>query len=164
MFITNFKRVLASFPSEEAGHLALMQFLSNKETVVDPTAEFFTRITNYALEKTQAPMLVTGANPRMLLAAFAMKRFPVELLHTPEQPLQFTLLTKAENFIETISFILREHDPEEDDTAPDLLPSVATVLFLSALVEYHATYVEWAKQDAAALDAEIDFRLERLHE
>ena len=162
MFITDFKRVLHAFPSEGAGHIALIHYLSNEESVIAPTAEFFTRITNYALEKTQAPMLVRRANPRMLLAAFVMKRFPTETLNTPEQPLQFTLLNKAENFLETIDCILHEHDPAEDDSAPDLIPAITTSLFLTALVEYHAAYVVWARQDAAEMVSEIGLGLERL--
>jgi hypothetical protein len=162
MFITNFKRVIQSFPPEEAGHEAFMAHISNKDTVIDPTAEFFTRITHYALEKTQAPIPVTRPNPRMLIAAFAMKRFPVELLQTPEGPLQFTLLNKAENLLETVDSILREHNPTEDDSAPDLIPVFTTTLFLTALVEYHAAWTDWSAQDAEILDARIEAGLERL--
>jgi hypothetical protein len=162
MFITNFKRVIRSFPPEEAGHEALVAHISNKDTVIDPIAEFFTRITRYALEKTQAPALATGPNPRMLMAALVMKRFPVEMLQTPEEPLQFTLLNKAENLLETIDSILREHNPTEDDTAPDLIPAVTTTLFLTALVEYHAAWTDWSAYDAAILDARIETGLQRL--
>ena len=162
MFITEFKRVLRSFPPEEAGHETFMAHISNQMTVIAPTAEFFTRITNYALEKTQSPVPVSRPNPRMLIAAFAMKRYPVELLRTPEQPLQFTLLNKAENLLETVDSILREHDPAEDDTAPDLIPVVTTTLFLTALVEYHAAWSEWSAHDAEAMDARIEAGMQRL--
>ena len=86
----------------------------------------------------------------------------VEMLQTPEEPLQFTLLNKAENLLETIDSILREHNPTEDDTAPDLIPAVTTTLFLTALVEYHAAWTDWSAYDAAILDARIEAGLQRL--
>ena len=117
MFISKFKRMILSLPTEDDGHEAYMRYISDTENVTKPAAEFFTRITNYALEKTQAPVPVTRPNPRVLVAAFAIKQFPVEMLTCPEKPLQFTLLNSANNLLETIERILNAQPPFSTKTA-----------------------------------------------
>jgi hypothetical protein len=162
MFITNFKRMLLALPDSDEGHAVFMAHIANKEAVIKPAAEFFDRITTYALIKTQASVPLRRPNPRMLITALAIQRFPIEMLHTTEEPLQFSLINKTENLLETLDRILHEHNPEEDDTAPDLIPADTTALFLTALIEYHAAWVEWSAHDAKVLDARIDAGLQRL--
>ena len=92
--------------------------------------------------------------------AFESFRFPIETLQTPELPLQFSLLNKAENLLETIDRILHEHSADEDDTAPDLIPPDTTTLFLTALVEFHAAWADF--EDAAKPRAKSGSILERM--
>jgi hypothetical protein len=162
MFITNFKRMLHSLPTENAGHAAFMAHIADKEAVVKPTAEFLLKMTNYALEKIQAPIPVKDPNPRLLMAAFAIMRFPVETLRTPEGPIQFSLLNKTTNLLEIIDRILHEHSPEEDDTMPDLIPADVTALFLTALVEYHAAWTEFSNQETTTVRARTETAVSRL--
>jgi hypothetical protein len=163
MFITDFKRVLAALPA--ANHAdgldAFMQHISDNENVVQPTKAFLAHITNRALARLNAaPAPAADHNPRILLAAFAMTRFPIETLRTPEEPLQLTLLTKAMNLLLAIDRVLHEHGPdegkEEDDAAsssPVLLSAEVSALFLRALGEYRSVWAEWWASECDALRA-----------
>ncbi len=99
----------------------------------------FARITNYALNKTQSRSL--HYDPRLLLTAFAITRFPIETLGAPEEPLRFTLLGKAFEFLEQIDKVLLGCSEAEDDTADDFLDEGTAAEYLHALKEFHNTWV-----------------------
>ena len=162
MFVTNFKQMLKTLPNNnhdsEDAHDAFMAHISDNDTVVAPTNEFMTRVTNYSMKKINAPVsstISTTLNPKIVLAAFAMTRFPIETLRTPEKPIQLTLLNKAMNLLQSIQAILREHSPAEDDTADDFLPHATAAHFIGTLGEYRAAWAVWWQSECEEMRAEI---------
>lgn len=111
MFITAFKDTLLHLPAREAGYDNFMQHI-DQEAVRRPVTEFFARVTNYALNK--SPPSSSGSvcsapahyDPRIFLTAFAISRFPIEILISPEEPLRFTVLNKAIEFLGQIDTVL----------------------------------------------------------
>jgi hypothetical protein len=161
MFIHNFNQMLRQLPTEADGYDAFMHHISDKEAVIDPTSEFLTRMTAYAQAET-APHQAQNANPRVLLAAFAITRFPIETLARPEEPVQLTLLNTAMNLMLAIGRIMSEHNPHADDTSDDLLPKTTALRFLNALGEYRAAWTEWYNLECTAMRDEIDSAIDRL--
>ena len=154
MFITNFKHALRALPTEKDGHDAFMHHIQNTEPLIHSTEEFLERVTNYSLAKVHAPISKSDHNPRILLCAFAMTRFPIESLRTPEQPLQLTLLNKAMNLLLAIDCVVHEYGVE-DDTQEDFLSHNNAIRFLHALGEYRAMWAEWCAVEVATVRAAV---------
>ena len=160
MFLTNFKHAISTLPSANntranEGTAPFMEHLNDEANVIGPAREFLTRVTNYALRKTNSPIHTADHNARILLSAFAMTRFPVEMLRTPEAPLQLMLLAKATTLLLTIGRVLHEHRADEDDTADDFLSTELAQLFLRSLGEYRAVWAEWWASETNALRARL---------
>jgi hypothetical protein len=163
MFIRNFNQMLRTLPAEADGYDAFMLHISNKETVLDPTSDFLTRMTNYALARADTtPQPTPNANPKVLLAAFAITRFPIETLAKPEEPVQLALLNKAMNLVLAIGRIISEHNPSTDDASDDLLPRTTALRFLHALGEYRAAWTEWYNLECVAMRDEIQSVIDRM--
>jgi hypothetical protein len=150
MFITDFKHMLRDLPFESDGYDAFMEHIANEEAVVKPTNAFIKRTTDYSLSKIGVPPSSTDPNPRVILAAIAITRFPIETLETPEEPHQFTLHNQSTKLLLAIDRVLRDHNEAEDDTAEDFLPTATASQFLTSLGEYHAAWSEWFAHDTWA--------------
>ena len=137
MFVTAFKNTLQNLPAREAGYDAFMQSI-NQDV---PITEFFVRVTNYALNKSPPSSSLEFApvryDPRIFLTAFAVSRFPIEVLISPEEPLRFTVLNKAIAFLGWIDTVLHVLNPAEDDAADDFLDAETAADYLRALNEFH---------------------------
>ena len=162
MFVTNFKQMLKTLPNNnntddaEEAHDIFMAHISDNELVVNPTDEFVTRVAKYSLKMIDAPPPTTSTlNPRIVLAALAMTRFPIETLRTLEQPTQLTLLNKAMNLLQSIDCILREHNPAEDDTADDFMPPTTAANFACALGEYRVAWAIWWQMECEEMKADV---------
>ena len=171
MFIYNFNQMLRQLPTEADGYDAFMHHISNKRAVLDPTAEFLSRMITYALARADAastPPPTTAAppsaNPKVLLAAFAITRFPIETLARPEEPVPLTLLNKAMNLLLAIGRVISEHNPHVDDASDDLLPKATALRFLSALGEYRAAWTEWFNLECVAMREEIEAAIDQMQE
>jgi hypothetical protein len=163
MFIRNFNQMLRTLPAEADGYDAFMLHISNKETVLDPTSDFLTRMTNYALARADTtPQPTPNANPKVLLAAFSITRFPIETLAKPEEPVQLALLNKAMNLVLAIGRIISEHNPGADDASDNLMPTATALLYLRALGEYRAAWTEWYNLECAAMRDEIQSAIDRM--
>lgn len=142
MFVTEFKRMLQHFPDREAGFDAFMQRIEQDRAIRDTTSEFFSRVTNYALNRAtavdSAPLLYDS---RLLLTALAISRFPIEILGSPEEPVRFTLLNKAVEFLGAIDVVLYVLNPAEDDASDDFLDSETCAEYLLALNEFHRAWI-----------------------
>lgn len=161
MFLSNFKRTLQSLPTQEDGYAAFMAHIERpEEGVADAAMAFLTRVTIYSLRRIgcgaplqtpllRAPIVAGDLNPHAMIAAIAVTRFPVETLERPEEPIPFTLLTRAHRLLLAVDRVLHEHSPSEDDAADDLLPDPVAIQFLSALEAYRDAWDEWAR-DAVA--------------
>ena len=145
MFVTAFKNTLQNLPTREAGYDAFMQSI-NQDVVVNtafcnPITEFFVRVTNYALNKSPPSSSLECApvryDPRIFLTAFAVSRFPIEVLISPEEPLRFTVLNKAIAFLGRSDTVLHVLNPAEDDAADDFLDAETAADYLRALNEFH---------------------------
>ncbi len=140
MFVTEFKRMLQNLPTCEAGYDAFMQCIDQNESFRRPATDFFMRVTNYALNKSQ-PASESSApvhyDPRIFLTAFAISRFPIEILVHPEEPLRFTVLNKAIEFLGQVDVVLYVMNPAEDDAADDFLDTETATEYLQALNEFH---------------------------
>ena len=136
MFVTEFKTLLQTLPCQEEGISVLLERIQQ----TDKFNEFFIRITNYSLNKSQSsgnllsPVLY---DPHLFQIAFVISRFPVETLDTPEEPLRFTLLNKAIEFLGATDSVLYVCSHAEDDSADDFLDSETAADFLLALNEFH---------------------------
>ena len=139
MFVAAFKEMLGSLPPRDAGYNATVQRLSEEDCFSNPAAEFFTRLTNYASSRSPAPG-ATHYDPRLLLTALCMTRFPIQTLGIPEEPLRFTLLNSAWKFIRLIDVILYIHNRAEDDAADNFLGGDICTEYMLALNEYHAAW------------------------
>lgn len=141
MFVTAFKDMLLNLPTREAGYDNFMQHIDHEDDSVRRAAtEFFTRVTNYALNKSPPSsdcLAPVHYDPRIFLTAFAISRFPIEILISPEEPLRFTVLNKAIEFLGQIDVVLYMHNPAEDDAADDFLDAETAVEYLHALNEFH---------------------------
>jgi hypothetical protein len=141
MFVTAFKEMLHRLPSHEAGYDAFRGYIDHCD---NPAVEFFARVTNYALNKSQpidsAPV---HYDPRFLMTAIAISRFPLETLIAPEEPLRFTLLDKAMKFIEAVDNVLKAtSNRSEDDASDDFLDVQTATEYLHALNAFHAAWTE----------------------
>ena len=143
MFITNFKQMLTTLPTEADGYDSFVQHLQDEHQVIQPAKEFLARITDYSFNKLRIPITTADHNPHIMLAAFTMTRFPIEALSTPEKPLHLTLLNKALSLLLAIDRILHEHHPAEDDSADDFLSAATATRFLGALGEYRSAWAVW---------------------
>jgi hypothetical protein len=138
MFVTNFKNMLQTLPCHEEGCDALLERIRQEDQVCNPATDFFVRVTNYALNKSP-PSLVDSSpvqyDPRLFLTAFVISRFPIELLGEPEEPLRFTLLNKAIEFLGVVDVVL--YVCAKDDAADDFLDCETCIDYLRALNEFH---------------------------
>ena len=172
MFIQHFNQLLRQLPTEADGYDAFMRHISDKHAVLDPTAEFLTRMITYALagadaaanSTTTPPPPPPSANPKVLLAAFAITRFPIETLARPEEPVPLTLLNKAMNLLLAIGRVISEHNPHVDDASDDLLPKATALRFLNALGEYRAAWTEWYNLECMAIREEIEAAIDQMQE
>ena len=139
MFVSDFKNMLQTLPARELGHSAFIERIQHEDNFYNPATEFFRRVTNYAVNKTQGRF--EHYDPRLLLTAFAISRFPIETLGAPEEPLRFTLLAKAFEFLEQIDKVLLGCSNAEDDTADDFLDAETAAEYLHSLNELHSTWI-----------------------
>jgi hypothetical protein len=132
MFVTDFKHMMCTFPSE---HDAFM----HSDEFSKPATEFFDRVTKYALKR--CPSVVSDYDSRFLLTAIVLTRFPIETLVKPEEPIRFTLLSSAWRFMRIIDLILSTCDPSEDDASHSFLDVDTSSRYLRALNEFHDAWV-----------------------
>jgi hypothetical protein len=138
MFVHNFNHVLRWLPTPEDGHEAFMVHIADKEAVLTPATEFLTHMRRQQAEST-APTMTA----RLFMVAFAIVRFPIELLRTPEQPLEMTLLNKANALMGAVADVIQQDDANHASDVPE-----ATALhFTAAAEEYHAAFAEWRRVD-----------------
>ena len=140
MFVTAFKHMIQNLPCHEEGCDALIERIQQEDPVCNPATDFFVRVTNYALNKFQPPSLVDTCSPvqydpRLFLTALVISRFPIEILGEPEEPLRFTLLNKAIEFLEVVDGVL--FVCAEDDAADDFLDHWTCVDYLRVLNGFH---------------------------
>lgn len=148
MFVAAFKEMLGSLPPRDAGYDALKRRLHEEDCFSNPAAEFFIRLTNYASSRSPAPS-ATHYDPRLLLTALCMTRFPKEILGVPDEPRRFNLLNSAWKYLRFIDVILYIHHPAEDDAADIFLGRDICTEYMDALNEYHAAW--HAVVDAAVM-------------
>jgi hypothetical protein len=134
MFVTAFKHMMQSFPCHEEGCDALLERIQQENPVCNPATDFFVRVTNYALNKSP-PSHDTQYDPRLFLTALVISRFPIEILGEPEEPLRFTLLNKAIEFLGVVDVVL--YVCAKDDAADDFLDCETCIDYLRALNEFH---------------------------
>jgi hypothetical protein len=138
--ITNFKHTLSLLPSEAHGYEAFVKSLSNEHAVVAPTREFLAYITNDSFAALHIPVSTSDHNPHILLAALTMARFPIEMLCTPEKPLELMLLNRATNLLLAIDRVLREYGGMG---AGETLSAETAKRFLMTLGEFRLSWAEW---------------------
>ena len=154
MFVHNFNHALKGLPTPEDGHEAFMAQLTDQDTVLTPATEFLTHMLRYAAARAESaapPAIPT----RVFMIAFAIARFPVELLHTPEQPLEMTLLNKTNTLMGAVAEVIRQHNPDADRASDDFLPKATALQFGAAIEEYRAAFAEWRRVDEERMRAAL---------
>jgi hypothetical protein len=149
MFVTSFKHALQSLPCRDASFDVFMGYLSDTERFGGAAMEFFDRVTTYAVKQTSAVPPVQY-DWRFMTTAFALTRFPIEILRTPEEPYRFSLLDKAWKYLGMVDIVLYVCDRAEDDAVDDFLDSDTCAEYLQALNEFRgALYALWEADSAA---------------
>jgi hypothetical protein len=138
MFVHNFNQTLKHLPTIDDGHEAFMVHITNREAVLTPATEFLAHVRRQQAESTTPTMPAS-----IFMVAFAIVRFPIELLRTPEQPLEMTLLNKANALMGAVAEVIQQDDANHASDVPE-----ATALhFTAAAEEYHAAFSEWRRVD-----------------
>ena len=156
MFVGVFKEFLGSLPGRDARYNALKEHLRGQESFSNPAAEFFIRLTNYAASRAPVPS-ATHYDPRLLLTAICMTRFPVDILGQPEEPIRFTLLNSAWKLLRVVDTILCTHSEAEDDSQDDFVSPALCLDYMLALNEFHAAWCAVWDVDARGLCSSVGY-------
>ena len=148
MFVVNFTEMLEGMRAT-ADRDTFMAYVT-QDTVLTPTKEFISRMVAYARNLLQSPD-TTVFSPRKFLMAFAISRFPVEMLNNPENPFEFTLLNKSNDLVLAIDHLLHQHNRTKDDTDEGFFTRDIATLFLHRLADFNAAFNEWMAIDQAVL-------------
>ena len=146
MFVTHFKNTLKTLPNRDEGCDAFMRCIGHNEGQFSQAADvFFKLVTNYAIRRSSLPnILPIDYDPRFLLTAFSITRFPIETLGTPEEPYRFTLIDKAWKYLQVVDIILHVHHAAEDVTVDDFVDDETASEYLDALNEFrNAWFAVW---------------------
>jgi hypothetical protein len=101
----------------------------NKETVIPCATEFIQGMLKYAEEPFEL-------NPRVLLAAYILSRFPISTFRHPERPLDVSVLNSANEVISVINEVIATHESNRD-----LAPAASR--FIEVAGNYNTLYQEW---------------------
>jgi hypothetical protein len=90
-------------------------------------------------------ILPVDYDPRFLLTAFSVTRFPIETLGNPEEPYRFTLIDKAWKYHQVVDIILYVHHAAEDVSVDDFVDDETASEYLDALNEFccRAWFAVW---------------------
>ena len=131
MSISRFSHALQGLPAldDAVAYETFMECIFNKETMLSHATEFVEGMRKFA---EGSPAI----NPRVLMVAYALSRFPINSFKNPDQPLELSLLSSANHLIGTINEVVAIHDSNGD-----LAPSA--VRFLEDFDKYNTLYTEW---------------------
>jgi len=132
MFVHNFNQILKQLPTIDDGHEAFMVHIADTDAVLTPATEFLAHMRRQQAESTTPTMPA-----RLFMVAFAIVRFPIELLRTPERPLEMALLNKANALMGAVAEVIQRHNHASD------VPKATAQHFMAAAEEYRAAFVEW---------------------
>ena len=136
MFVHNFNQTLKHLPTIDDGHEAFMVHIADKDAVLTPATEFLTHMSRQQTDSATPTMPA-----RLFMVAFAIARFPVELLSTPEQPLEMTLLNKANALMGAVAEVIQQDDANHSSS----IPKATALHFIAAAEEYRVAFAEWRR-------------------
>ena len=144
MVVTEFKRVLQTLPSPSDGHEAFMQRVRCDDDLDSAVTQFFETVTALAVRKTSPPHSIPITyDPRFLLTAFAITRFPLETLGAPEEPYRFSLVDRAWGFLQSVDLVL--FTASKDATADDFIDDDVAAEYMRTLNEFRSAWLAlWA--------------------
>ncbi len=133
--------MLKALPTRDEGYETFMRAIDGDSQFSQAADTFFKLVTNYTIRRSYLPnILPIDYDPRFLLTAFCITRFPIETLGTPEEPYRFTLVDTAWKYLEMVDIILYVHHVAEDVTADDFVDDETAAEYLDTLNKFRGAW------------------------